>query len=103
MMLKYSSTYVSADNQTFFLLIQPLLVHPCSSLFVSVCLFVCLFVCCCVRAINHCDDGVWISVLFFDLLSISSRPGQTGRIDGYLLEGKELEFYVKKSKKKSGK
>jgi small subunit ribosomal protein S8e len=34
---------------------------------------------------------------------ITSRPGQTGRIDGYLLDGKELEFYVKKTKKKSGK
>ena len=38
------------------------------------------------------------------LAVISSRPGQTGRVDGYLLEGKELEFYVKKTqKKKSGK
>jgi small subunit ribosomal protein S8e len=27
---------------------------------------------------------------------ISSRPGQSGRVDGYILEGKELEFYVKK-------
>jgi len=27
---------------------------------------------------------------------ISSRPGQTGRADGYILEGKELEFYNKK-------
>lgn len=27
---------------------------------------------------------------------ISSRPGQSGRADGYLLEGKELEFYAKK-------
>jgi len=34
---------------------------------------------------------------------ITSRPGQTGRIDGYLLDGKELEFYMKKLKKKSGK
>lgn len=25
---------------------------------------------------------------------ISSRPGQCGRCDGYILEGKELEFYV---------
>mmetsp|Transcript_9572 Transcript_9572/g.9523 ORF Transcript_9572/g.9523 Transcript_9572/m.9523 type:complete len:209 (-) Transcript_9572:49-675(-) len=34
---------------------------------------------------------------------ISSRPGQCGRCDGYILEGKELEFYVKKmQKKKSG-
>ena len=30
------------------------------------------------------------------LACISSRPGQSGRADGYLLEGKELEFYVKK-------
>ena len=28
--------------------------------------------------------------------AISSRPGQTGRCDGYVLEGKELDFYVKK-------
>jgi len=27
---------------------------------------------------------------------ISSRPGQSGRADGYILEGKELEFYQKK-------
>jgi small subunit ribosomal protein S8e len=31
---------------------------------------------------------------------ISSRPGQSGRADGYILEGKELEFYVKKLKSK---
>merc|ERR1719305_659058 len=35
---------------------------------------------------------------------ISSRPGQSGRCDGYILEGKELDFYVRKlSKKKSAK
>ena len=35
---------------------------------------------------------------------VSSRPGQTGRCDGYILEGKELEFYQKKmDKKKKGK
>jgi small subunit ribosomal protein S8e len=34
---------------------------------------------------------------------ISSRPGQCGRADGYILEGKELEFYVKKLQKKKGK
>ncbi|KAJ3521362.1 hypothetical protein NMY22_g12352 [Coprinellus aureogranulatus] len=28
--------------------------------------------------------------------AISSRPGQSGRADGYILEGKELEFYVRK-------
>jgi len=34
---------------------------------------------------------------------ISSRPGQSGRADGYVLEGPELDFYIKKmAKKKSG-
>ena len=44
---------------------------------------------------------------FFELMNkgrlyacISSRPGQVGRADGYLLEGKELEFYIKKLEKK---
>ena len=44
---------------------------------------------------------------FFDLMNrgrlyacVTSRPGQTGRCDGYLLEGKELEFYLKKLDKK---
>jgi small subunit ribosomal protein S8e len=32
--------------------------------------------------------------------SITSRPGQSGRADGYILEGKELEFYLKKIQKK---
>merc|ERR1712226_61315 len=34
------------------------------------------------------------------LAIISSRPGQSGRADGYILEGKELEFYSKKMKTK---
>merc|ERR1712128_131567 len=34
--------------------------------------------------------------------SISSRPGQCGRADGYILEGKELEFYLRKIKAKKG-
>ncbi|XP_042419774.1 40S ribosomal protein S8-like [Zingiber officinale] len=37
------------------------------------------------------------------LASISSRPGQCGRADGYILEGKELEFYLKKIQRKKGK
>jgi len=39
------------------------------------------------------------------LACISSRPGQSGRVDGYILEGKELDFYLKKihAKKKGGK
>jgi len=32
--------------------------------------------------------------------SIASRPGQSGRADGYILEGKELDFYLKKLSKK---
>jgi small subunit ribosomal protein S8e len=36
--------------------------------------------------------------------AISSRPGQCGRADGYVLEGRELEFYLKKMQKgKKGK
>lgn len=34
------------------------------------------------------------------LACVSSRPGQSGRCDGYLLEGRELEFYIKKIEKK---
>jgi len=34
------------------------------------------------------------------LACISSRPGQTGRCDGYVLEGEELAFYKKKLEKK---
>merc|ERR1711981_870128 len=37
------------------------------------------------------------------LAAISSRPGQCGRSDGYILEGKELEFYLRKIKSKKGK
>jgi len=33
------------------------------------------------------------------LACISSRPGQSGRCDGYILEGDELAFYLKKIKK----
>ena len=34
------------------------------------------------------------------LACIASRPGQVGRLDGYILEGRELEFYMKKTEKK---
>nr|CAB3265773.1 40S ribosomal protein S8 [Phallusia mammillata] len=37
------------------------------------------------------------------LACISSRPGQSGRADGYILEGKELEFYQKKIRARKGK
>lgn len=39
------------------------------------------------------------------LARVSSRPGQCGRCDGYLLEGEELVFYSRQlqKKKKSGK
>ncbi|XP_063697052.1 small ribosomal subunit protein eS8 [Culicoides brevitarsis] len=37
------------------------------------------------------------------LAAIASRPGQCGRADGYILEGKELEFYMKKIKSKKSK
>merc|ERR1712019_164042 len=31
---------------------------------------------------------------------ISSRPGQSGRLDGYILEGRELDFYLRKLEKR---
>lgn len=31
---------------------------------------------------------------------VSSRPGQCGRVDGYILEGEELAHYVRQMKKK---
>jgi len=34
------------------------------------------------------------------LAKVSSRPGQTGRCDGYILEGKELAFYQRMMHKK---
>ena len=37
------------------------------------------------------------------LARISSRPGQSGRCDGYILEGPELEFYKRKLATKKSK
>ena len=37
------------------------------------------------------------------LAVIASRPGQSGRCDGYVLEGPELEFYQRKIAIKKGK
>ena len=34
------------------------------------------------------------------LAKVTSRPGQSGRCDGYVLEGKELDFYKKQMAKK---
>jgi len=50
---------------------------------------------------SHLDDQFATGRLY---ACISSRPGQCGRADGYILEGRELEFYLRKmQKKKSGK
>lgn len=37
------------------------------------------------------------------LACISSRPGQIGRADGYLIEGNELQFYKRRIEKKKSK
>lgn len=60
------------------------------------------------RAENRLPIDEGIADLFQSgrlLAVVSSRPGQCGRCDGYLLEGKELEFYAKamQKKKKAGK
>jgi small subunit ribosomal protein S8e len=49
---------------------------------------------------SHLDDQFAVGRVF---ACISSRPGQCGRCDGYVLEGRELEFYLKKMQKKKGK
>lgn len=41
--------------------------------------------------------------MFLISACIASRPGQCGRADGYIMEGKELEFYLRKIKAKKGK
>jgi hypothetical protein len=46
---------------------------------------------------------IWTNILWFFAACISSRPGQSGRCDGYILEGKELEFYIKKIRAKKSK
>jgi small subunit ribosomal protein S8e len=50
------------------------------------------------RTLDHALDEQFASGKL--LACISSRPGQSGRCDGYILEGKELEFYSKKLKSK---
>lgn len=37
------------------------------------------------------------------LARIASRPGQVGRADGYILEGPELHFYLRKIQQKKSK
>ncbi|KAK3262556.1 40S ribosomal protein [Cymbomonas tetramitiformis] len=49
---------------------------------------------------SHVDEQFATGRLY---ACISSRPGQCGRISGYVLEGKELEFYTRKMQKKKGK
>jgi len=46
---------------------------------------------------QHLEDNFAAGRLY---ACISSRPGQCGRADGYILEGKELEFYLKQMQKK---
>ena len=47
--------------------------------------------------------SVWFKRVLCCAACVSSRPGQSGRCDGYLLEGRELEFYLKKLKSKKAK
>lgn len=54
------------------------------------------------------SESIWkcfltLSPISIHAASISSRPGQSGRADGYILEGKELEFYMRKIKSKKTK
>ena len=60
-----------------------------------------LLFCCCVE--TGWGDHLFRFFLSSLIACVSSRPGQCGRCDGYLLEGKELEFYLKKLKMKKTK
>mmetsp|Transcript_16146 Transcript_16146/g.32937 ORF Transcript_16146/g.32937 Transcript_16146/m.32937 type:complete len:202 (+) Transcript_16146:61-666(+) len=48
--------------------------------------------------IEQALDDQFVSGRLF--AKITSRPGQSGRCDGYILEGKELDFYKKQMAKK---
>lgn len=50
------------------------------------------------RTLDQALDDEFVSGRL--LACIASRPGQSGRCDGYILEGKELEFYLKAFKKR---
>ena len=54
------------------------------------------------RAKEHTLDGGLKEQFLSGRLyaAISSRPGQSGRCDGYILEEKELEFYTRKLTKR---
>lgn len=63
-----------------------------------------------VRKIQSREKDKNVNPQFFDqftsgrlLARVSSRPGQSGRCDGYLLEGKELDFYMRKLRERRGK
>lgn len=60
------------------------------------------------NVLTRCSFSCWylfvfICLIFLFLACLASRPGQCGRADGYILEGKELEFYHRKIKAKKGK
>ncbi|KAF4691796.1 40S ribosomal protein [Perkinsus olseni] len=56
------------------------------------------------RADRYLDPAVEEQFAAGRLLAcISSRPGQSGRADGYILEGEELAFYMRKLEKKGKK
>ena len=53
-----------------------------------------------------CKTVTWLILLrkfYLFAACISSRPGQCGRADGYILEGSELHFYQRKIRSKKGK
>lgn len=54
---------------------------------------------------NFLFRSFYVGLIFYFLFlaCLASRPGQCGRADGYVLEGKELEFYMRKIKSKKAK
>eukprot|EP00894_Picocystis_sp_ML_P000511 jgi/Pico_ML_1/51028/g2132.t1 len=56
----------------------------------------------CVVEIDAAPFRQWYEAHYGVAVGLKKR-GQCGRCDGYILEGKELEFYLKKMQKKKGK
>ena len=49
------------------------------------------------KAVCHAEEKQFEAGRLFAV--ISSRPGQSGRCDGYILEGEELAFYQRQLRK----
>jgi hypothetical protein len=85
-LLLFKLTFISVSLFLFCVLV--LLLSACLLFKLASSLYLFLLVCSFVGRLYAC---------------LASRPGQSGRADGYILEGPELLFYIKKMQKKKTK